>query len=270
MRQIAAFVSALLVSACARGAARISLPPTPAIAVPDTARPPFPPERFYFPEDTAWGVTPPYDPAVRYHRRLYAIVFYDTTSGVRIRQLLKKYHATIIAGWSHTGAYGIRVPDPGPTWAAVDSLVHQLKSESGVDLVFPLNYQESAVLDGRLDAPSHPEPLVEFVATDGDSARAGPLVFENCGYYLDIRGSTGHEAGFGLGAAVQLRGDTLAIRIDSYPTSTVVIHDWQRARWTLRIGDLGFRKYRVEVNSGDDRLTRDVTLNATMTCSTAK
>jgi hypothetical protein len=66
---------------------------------------------------------------------------------------------------------------------------------------------------------------------------------------------------------VQLRGDTLAIRIDSYPTSTFVIHDWQMARWKLRIGNLGFRKYRVEVNSGDDRLTRDVTLNATMTCS---
>jgi hypothetical protein len=267
MRHRAVILCVLLGSAFTAGTGQTTRLPTPAIAVTDTARPAFPPARFYFPEDTAWGVTPPYNAEVRYHRRLYAVVFYDTTSGVRIRQLLKKYQATIIAGWSHGGAYCIRVPDPGPTWAAVDSLLHRLKSESGVDLVFPLNYRESAVLDARLDTASHPVPLVEFIATDDDSARAGPPILENCGYYLNIRGSTGHVAGFGVGAAVQLRGETLAIRIDSYPTSTFVIHDWQMARWKLRIGNLGFRKYRVEVNSGDDRLTRDVTLNATMTCS---
>jgi hypothetical protein len=114
----------------------------------DAGRPPIPPARYFFPEDTAWSVVPPYDTAVQYHRTLYAIVFDDSTSGARIRQVFDQYRATLVAGWVNTGAYGVRLPDPGPTWAAVDSLLRRLRGEPGVHLVFPLNFREPSKLHG--------------------------------------------------------------------------------------------------------------------------
>ena len=143
---VAVVTSACMWVGCAVGPSSVVSEPARPLALVDTNRPAFPPERYFFPEDTAWSVIPPYDTTVRYHRTLYAIVFDDSTSGLRIHQLFGQYQATIIAGYSHTHAYAIRVPDPGPSWTAVDSLLHRLRSEAGVNLVFPLNFREPGTL----------------------------------------------------------------------------------------------------------------------------
>jgi len=101
-------------------------------------------------------------------------------------------------------------------------------------------------------------PLVEFAAVDDDTARYAPLEIENCGYYLRVLGFTGHAPTSRMGAAARLQGDTLKIWIDSYPASEIVIHDIQRARWTLRVGGVGF--HHVDVIAGSEHVTREMAL----------
>jgi len=120
------------------------------IAVPrDTSRPAYPAAQYGFPSDTALYVAPPGDTLGRFYRRVYAIGFDDSTSGTRVRQVLAKYQATIIAGWSHAKDYVVRVPDPGPTWAAVDSLMRQIRAEAGVHEVMPLSFGEPLIAHFR-------------------------------------------------------------------------------------------------------------------------
>lgn len=105
--------------------------------------------------------------------------------------------------------------------------------------------------DGKAQNPSASDaPLMDFVSVPDNSARDEPPKIERCGYYLQVRGSTEHEAGNLMGAAVQVRNDSVTIRIGSYPASDIVIHEIERSRWTLRIGELGFRRYHVEVTAG--------------------
>lgn len=103
----------------------------------DTARPELPDTRnYFFPTDTAFSVASPGDTAIRYYRTVVGILFDDTTSGVTVRRVLADYRATIIGGLKNLGAYIVRVPDPGPSYAAVDSLISRLSSEPGVQYAF--------------------------------------------------------------------------------------------------------------------------------------
>jgi hypothetical protein len=110
-------------------------------------------------------------------------------------------------------------------------------------------------------SPPDPQPLTEFTAVNDDTASATPPVLEDCGYYLQIRGTTGRPVASRLGAAVQLRRDTLVVRVDSYRVSDFDPRDWQMARWTLRIGGLGAGPYRVEVVARPHRMTRNLRLS---------
>ena len=109
--------------------------------------------------------------------------------------------------------------------------------------------------------PPNREPLIEFTAVNDDSARSAPPIIEDCGYYLRIRGVAGHNGGSRLGASVQLRTDSLFIAITSYRTSEFVPHDWQMARWTLRIGGLESKRYHVELLTGSEPVRRDLRLS---------
>lgn len=105
----------------------------------DTSRPPLPSTgNFFFPEDTAWSVASPGDTVVRYYRTVIAVLFDDSTTGVTVHRVLREYHATIIGGMHNFGAYVVRVPDPGPTYEAVDSLIKRLSNVRGVRLAFGL------------------------------------------------------------------------------------------------------------------------------------
>jgi hypothetical protein len=79
--------------------------------------------------DTALTVPFPLNPNARYYRHRFRLAFKATTSGPAIRQVLARYHATIVGGeprFKPRGAYIIAIPDPGPDavkWKAIyDSL----------------------------------------------------------------------------------------------------------------------------------------------------
>ena len=112
-------------------------------------------------------------------------------------------------------------------------------------------------------APPAPdgEPLIEFTAVNDDSARNGPPIIEDCGYYLRLRGAAGHHGGSRLGAAVRLRTDSLLVTITSYRASEFVPHDWQMARWTLRIGGLERERYHVQLLIDREPVVHDVRLS---------
>jgi len=82
-----------------------------------------------------------------------------------------------------------------------------------------------------------------------------------CGYYLQIRGATGHSGGSRLGAAVRLRADSLFVTVTSYRASEFDPRDWHMARWTLQIGGLEAEQYRVQVLAGSDRVAREIRLS---------
>ena len=109
-------------------------------AVPsDTSRPPLPStQNYFYPADTAWSVASPGDSGVRYYRTVIAVLFDDSTSGVTVRRVLREYRATIIGGMHNFGAYVVRVPDPGPTYESVDSLIRRVSNVRGVRLAFGL------------------------------------------------------------------------------------------------------------------------------------
>jgi subtilisin family serine protease len=77
-------------------------------------------------------VSPPGHPDVLILRNYVNITFDDTTSGVTVRRIFAKYGAEVVGGHQTTGAYIIRIPDPGPTWAAVDSVIALMDAEPGV------------------------------------------------------------------------------------------------------------------------------------------
>jgi hypothetical protein len=100
----------------------------------DTARPPLP-------DTTAWPsipllVVPPYDTTLRYYRDVFGVAFDDTTSGAGVQQFFTNFSATIIGGAFHgldNPEYVVRIPDPGNSWAAVDSIAAAMESWPGVE-----------------------------------------------------------------------------------------------------------------------------------------
>ncbi len=72
---------------------------------------------------------------VLYYRTIVGVIFDDTTSGSAIRSLFVRYDARIIGGVPGDKEYIVRIPDPGTTLAALDSVVSRLHEEPGVKLV---------------------------------------------------------------------------------------------------------------------------------------
>jgi len=129
-------------------------------AVLDTGRPPIPPAVFFFPAETAYAAVSPADTMAIYYRRVVGIRFDDSTSGSTVREVLTRYQATIIAGSPNVGAYIVRVPDPGPTYQALEALVLRLSVEPGVDFAFGITFRGAASPQARYP-------------TDGPGARRG-------------------------------------------------------------------------------------------------
>ena len=103
-----------------------------------------------------------------------------------------------------------------------------------------------------------PGPLMEFTFVNDDSARIGPPSIEDCGYYLQVRGTAGKTGGTRLGAAVQLHDDSLLVTVASYRSSQFDPRDLQMVRWTLRIGALSSGTYHVNVVAGKEHVAREV------------
>ena len=102
------------------------------------------------PLDSTFTVEAPDLPRAQglYYRNIVAIIFDDTTSSTTIRGLLSRYAGTIIGG-NPGDEYVVRIPDPGPTFAALESIVTQLYAEPGVALARKVYYRTPVYLNGR-------------------------------------------------------------------------------------------------------------------------
>lgn len=90
-------------------------------------RPPIPDPGY--PDDSLYLVANPDHPGATYYRRLAWIQFAESAADLDVTQFFPRFAAEIVGGVRATGTYYIRFPDPGPTWAQVDSVV-QLRSET--------------------------------------------------------------------------------------------------------------------------------------------
>ena len=117
-------------------------PERSAPALGDTSRPSLP-GKANLPHDSTFTVEAPDIPRAEclYYRNIVGIIFDDTTSGVTIRSVLRRYRGTIIGGSPSDAEYIVLIPDPGPTYAAVDSVATQLYAEPGVLIARKVYYR---------------------------------------------------------------------------------------------------------------------------------
>ncbi len=124
---------------------------TPALVAVDTTPPPAP-ETPNLPVDSTYTVEAPNLPRAEclYYRNIVGIVFDDTTSGTRIQQILSTYAGTITGGNPADDEYIVSIPDPGPTFAAIESIVTQLYAEPGVALARKVYYRTPTYSNGAI------------------------------------------------------------------------------------------------------------------------
>ncbi|MGH9258724.1 MAG: DNRLRE domain-containing protein, partial [Acidimicrobiales bacterium] len=121
------------------------------LASADTGRPPVP-TALNLPSDSTVTVRRPGDSVSLYFRNIVGIVFDDTTRGATIRAVLERFGGVIIGGSPSTGrsgAYIVQVPDPGPTFGALDSLLTRIALEPGVRYGTRVTYRGLIFIDGR-------------------------------------------------------------------------------------------------------------------------
>ena len=116
----------------------------------DTARPVVPDS--IVPPANALTVISTTSPDYVYYRNVFSVSFDDTTSGVTVRAFMANFNAQIIGGYAVGGplaGYVIEVPDPGDTWAAVDSVQDLMHNYPGVRVAGSVNNGSPLRLRGR-------------------------------------------------------------------------------------------------------------------------
>jgi hypothetical protein len=98
---------------------------------------------------------------VVYYRNFVGVVFDDSTSGPTIYQILARHGATIVGGGIQT--YILQVADPGPTLAALDSVIAAIASEAGVRYAIRVDRRDRIV--SREGTP----PLMPILTVDADT-----------------------------------------------------------------------------------------------------
>jgi len=117
----------------------------------DTNRPALPPD-LNLPQDTVLLVAPPGDTVVQYYRDIVGIAFEDSASGPTVQAVLQAYSATIIGGDPNGGTWGeyiVRVPDPGSSLDALDSLLNRIEGEPAVAEAAWITFRDRFVPRGR-------------------------------------------------------------------------------------------------------------------------
>jgi subtilisin family serine protease len=125
-----------------------SLPMLVLTVTADTGRPPLPASLGLPPDSVALLVPhPDYPSETVYYRNIVGVVFDDSTSGLTIRQILSRHGATIIGGGVET--YIVQVADPGPTLDALDSVITDIGSETGVRYAIRVDRRDRIVPRSR-------------------------------------------------------------------------------------------------------------------------
>ena len=97
------------------------------------------------------------NPSFQYVRNFIGVRFEDSVSGVSINAFLTRHSGTIIGG---TGSgtsveyYVLKVPDPGPSIADLDSVAATMQSEPIVRAVLRISYGERPDVRGRFPIDS--------------------------------------------------------------------------------------------------------------------
>ena len=92
-------------------------------------------------------------------RNVYAVIFAETATGQTISQFLQRFGGTVIGGnrlWATDPTYYILVADPGPSWAAVDSLGTVMSGAPGVVTAAALTSTGRIRLRGRYPVDNAP------------------------------------------------------------------------------------------------------------------
>jgi hypothetical protein len=102
---------------------------------------PLVPNGFRFDDARALVAAVPHDTAVLVLRDHFTLAFWDTTSAPRVWEVLKTYAAEIVGGYPFTGAYIVRVPDPG-NYQGLESVLARIRAEPGVRGAYRYVYRE--------------------------------------------------------------------------------------------------------------------------------
>lgn len=221
----------------------------------DTTRPPVPPLP-NLPADTTLTVELPGVPRSEglFYRNIVGIIFDDTTSGSTVRGLLARYGGTIIGGVPGDREYLVQIPDPGPTYAALDSIVTRLNQEVGVKLASQVYRRWPFTIHGRYpnDGPGAPH-----VSTVTSAPRAVVI-----GRVLDSAGTHPVHP-----SRVELASSSAFVLGDSL--GRFALPAVPRGKQTLRVRGIGFIEQRISivvdrdtVRVPDIRLWRNHTLDS--------
>lgn len=111
-------------------------PPALVLTVDSDTSPPPIPDGFIAPDSgQALLAAPPGTDSVLVLRNFIHIGFFDSTSGAEINSVLTRYQAQVAGGIPLLRDYIVQVPDPGPTYAGLDSLMAVIRTEPGVRFV---------------------------------------------------------------------------------------------------------------------------------------
>jgi hypothetical protein len=119
------------------------------------------------PSDSTFTVEIPSYPRAQllYYRNIVGVVFNRSASGVTIRNLLARYQASVIGGVAGAAGseYIVRVPDPGPTLQALESLLARLEREPAVRYASSVSYRTPSSIyaahQGDTTRPAMPKRL---------------------------------------------------------------------------------------------------------------
>lgn len=129
-------------------AGRLSFVATANEAVQDTSKP-IVPDNSSFERDPSIVIAPPGDSVNVFYRNIFKIKFHDGVAGSTIRDVFGRFNAEVVGGIQALDNYYVRVPDPGPTWAAYDSLLNGLYAEPSVEFAAPFSARGGFQFDGR-------------------------------------------------------------------------------------------------------------------------
>lgn len=129
-------------------AGRLSFVATANEVVQDTSKPTVP-NNSSFERDPSIVIAPPGDSVNVFYRKIFKIKFHDGVAGSTIRDVFGRFNAEVVGGAERLGVYYVKVPDPGPTWAAFDSLHTRLNAEPSVEFAAHFSARSGFQFDGR-------------------------------------------------------------------------------------------------------------------------
>ncbi|MDH5284146.1 MAG: S8 family serine peptidase, partial [Gemmatimonadota bacterium] len=149
-----------------------------------------------------WPVTPlvvtdPLDTMYVYYRDIVTVEFHDSVSGITINDFLRRYQGVVIGGSSYRATrYDIQIPDPGPTFGALDSILSMIEGEPGVTFVLRIPLRAHLI-------PRGVYPDDGLYSRKSDWRGAAPTIGTSARQLIRLPLAWGCESGQGLSATTR-------------------------------------------------------------------